>query len=129
MAFFAVVGAIGFIVDTSILYAVRDTFGLYAGRLVSFMSSVLITWLLNRHFTFADRISKRSWLWEFALYLLLMLVGGLINFGTYATLVTFHSLASEQPVWAVMAGSLAGMMLNFMNARLLVFRTPVDRMP
>jgi putative flippase GtrA len=128
LALFAVVGGIGFAVDTSILYAVRDDLGLYAGRLVSFMCSVLVTWLLNRTFTFADRVSERSRWGEFGIYLLLMLAGGAVNYGTYAVMVTVFAWASEQPVWGVMAGSLAGLMLNFMSARTLLFRRRVDRM-
>jgi hypothetical protein len=45
-----------------------------------------------------------------------------LNRGTYALLVTFVAIAAEQPVLAVAAGSIAGMGVNFVLSRRMVFR-------
>ncbi len=124
---FAVVGCIGFAVDASVLSLVKGALGLYAGRLISFSASVLVTWMLNRAFTFSDRASGKSKLQEFATYALLMLAGGSVNYGIYAMCVAFFARVYEQPVLGVAAGSLAGMMFNFFGAKKFLFkrsRTP-----
>ena len=50
------------------------------------------------------------------------LLGLVLNRGTYAVLVTVVPLCARQPVFAVAAGSLAGMMVNFILSRRVVFR-------
>jgi hypothetical protein len=45
-----------------------------------------------------------------------------LNRGTYALLVTFVALCAAQPVYAVGAGAIAGMFLNFNLSRAIVFR-------
>jgi putative flippase GtrA len=45
-----------------------------------------------------------------------------LNRGTYALLVTFVPLCAEQPVYAVAAGAVAGMFVNFGLSRRVVFR-------
>ena len=46
----------------------------------------------------------------------------MLNRGTYAILVTYLPLAADQPVFAVAAGAVAGMFVNFGLSRRLVFR-------
>jgi hypothetical protein len=48
--------------------------------------------------------------------------GFTLNRGTYALLVTFVALCADQPVYAVAAGAIAGMFLNFGLSRTMVFR-------
>ena len=49
-------------------------------------------------------------------------LGLVLNRGTYAILVTFVELCAAQPIWAVAAGSIAGLGANFFLSRWLVFR-------
>jgi hypothetical protein len=44
------------------------------------------------------------------------------SLGLYAVLVTFVPLCAAEPVWAVAAGAVAGMFLNFSLSRSMVFR-------
>lgn len=119
---FAAVGTVGFVVDTSVLYLLKGVVGLYFGRLFSFVVSVFVTWVLNRSVTFADRASRKSKYHEFAIYFLLMTVGGLVNYSIYAGLVSHFSLVHDQPVWGVAAGSVAGLVINLLSSRFLLFR-------
>jgi cbb3-type cytochrome oxidase subunit 1 len=48
--------------------------------------------------------------------------GFVLNRGAYAALVTFVPLCAEQPVYAVGAGAIVGMFLNFSLSRTMVFR-------
>jgi putative flippase GtrA len=121
---FGVVGTIGFMVDTAVLYGgLALGLGLYSGRAVSYLAAVTTTWALNRAWTFRGRSSgpvAREW----ALFALLNLVGFACNYGTYAALVAFVPLVAANPVIGVAAGSLAGMFGNFLLSRRYVFREP-----
>ena len=55
-------------------------------------------------------------------FLALNLGGFVLNRGLYSVLVTFVPLCVAQPVFAIAAGSLTGMLLNFTLSRALVFR-------
>ena len=55
-------------------------------------------------------------------FLVANLGGFVVNRGVYAFLVTVWPVAASEPVIAVFAGCLAGMMLNFNLSRKLVFR-------
>ena len=53
MLSFGFIGVIGFLVDAGVLYgALLCGLGLYAGRAVSYMAAVTVTWRLNRSYTF-----------------------------------------------------------------------------
>lgn len=120
---FGVVGTIGFVVDTAVLYGgLALGLGLYGGRAVSYLAAATTTWALNRLWTFRGRGDgpvHQQW----ALFLLVNLVGFAINYGTYAALIEFVPMVAALPVLGVAAGALAGMFGNFVLSRQLVFRT------
>jgi len=126
LALFGLVGVIGFVADAGILYLFKATFGLYFGRLISFVSAVFVTWVLNRHLTFKQRSSGLSLSREFSRYFVSMLGGGVVNYASYATLVYFVDVIANQPVWGVAFGSLAGMLVNFLLAKFFVFQNKLD---
>ncbi|PHK96672.1 GtrA-like protein [Pseudoroseomonas rhizosphaerae] len=123
---FGVVGTAGFVVDTATLYlALWLGAGLYGGRVLSYLAAASGNWALNRAWTFraarrpgGHAGAARQW----ALFLLVNLVGFAVNYGTYAALVASWPLAAAHPVLAVAAGSLAGMTGNFVLSRRFVFR-------
>lgn len=118
---FAVVGTIGFVVDLGVLYLVAPALGWYGGRVVSFIAAATATWILNRHYTFGHRRSEASLAREYARYLLTMLGGALVNYAAYA--LTLHWLGGPlAPALGVAVGSCAGLAVNFLTARFLVFR-------
>ncbi len=119
---FGAVGTVGFLVDTAVLYLLRGLLGLYAARLVSFLCAASVTWFLNRHLTFAERRSPYAPSTEMAFYILLMVVGGVVNYGIYAWLVSSSPAVAQAPVLGVAAGSLAGMAVNLTTSRFLLFR-------
>ena len=119
---FGVVGAIGFVADTAVLYgAIALGSGLYLGRALSYLAAATTTWALNRAWTFrgrGDGPAQRQW----ALFVAVNLIGFVLNYGTYAALVTFVPLVAAHPVLGVAAGSIAGMFTNFALSRQVVFR-------
>ena len=120
---FGLVGTAGFVVDAGILQICLSLLGLgpYVGRAISFAVGATFTWFCNRHFTFRRR-GGMHWFRQWSRFVVLMLIGGGLNYGTYAALVRWVPLFTAWPVLGVAAGSLAGMMVNFTTARHLVFR-------
>ena len=120
---FGVVGTIGFVVDTTVLYAgLALGLGLYGGRAISYLVAATTTWALNRAWTFRGRGDgpvHRQW----ALFLVVNLVGFAMNYGTYAALIAFVPMVAAHPVLGVAAGAIAGMFGNFVLSRQLVFGT------
>lgn len=118
---FGVVGTFGFVVDTSTVYALRGSLGLYGAGAAAYLTAASGNWVLNRIWTFRGKGGQpahRQW----ALFLMANLVGFMLNRGTYAILVTFVPRCAVEPVWAVAAGSIAGLWTNFFLSRKLVFR-------
>ena len=118
---FGVVGTVGFAVDTATVYALRCSLGLYGAGVVAFMVAGTCNWGLNRIWTFRGRGGQKAHR-QWAMFLAANLVGFVLNRGTYALLVTFVALCAAEPVWAIAAGSIAGMGTNFFLSRKLVFR-------
>lgn len=118
---FALVGVIGFGVDVGVLYLLAPYAGWYGARVVSFIAAATVTWLLNRHFTFKERRSGASVLREYTHYLLTMVGGALVNYAAYA--LTLHWIGGPlAPALGVAMGSCAGLAVNFLSARHLVFK-------
>jgi putative flippase GtrA len=118
---FAIVGAIGFVIDTATVYAVRGLLGLYGAGLAGYVTAATGNWLFNREWTFRGQGSgpaHRQW----AMFMVANLAGFVLNRGSYALLVTFASMAARQPVIAIAVGAVAGMFVNFSLSRRLVFR-------
>jgi putative flippase GtrA len=119
---FAVVGAAGFVVDAASLHLVVYGIGagLYVGRLVSYLTAATFTWALNRRYTFRDQRDHnltREWL----RFLAANAGGGLINYTVYAVLINAFEMVSRWPVIGVAAGSMAGLIANFILSRRWVF--------
>jgi putative flippase GtrA len=118
---FGVVGVLGFLVDTAVVYALRFRLGLVGAGLAAFVVAATANWVMNRLWTFRGLGSlpiHREW----ARYMAANLGGFVLNRGTYVLLVTFVATCAEQPVLAVAAGSIAGMGVNFVLSRTVVFR-------
>ncbi|KVC46952.1 polysaccharide synthesis protein GtrA [Burkholderia pseudomultivorans] len=121
-AWFAVAGTIGFVVDAGVLYIMLLLgSGPYIGRIVSFFCAAFVTWQINRRVTFSPS-RTRSILREWLEYLLAMALGGLCNYAIYAALIKLLPQGQLAPLSAVAGGSVAGMTINFLSAKLWVFR-------
>jgi putative flippase GtrA len=124
---FAAVGVVGFVVDASALYFAMHVLGagLYGGRLLSYLAAATTTWALNRRYTFRTQRSRNKFA-EWGRFLGANSVGGLVNYTTYAILVTWVAVAAAHPVLGVAAGSIAGLAVNFMLSRRMVFKGPAS---
>lgn len=122
---FLVVGALGFIVDFSVLYLAVNAAGLGAlgGRIVSFLVAATVTWKANRHFTFASAApvlpgaAARQWL----RYLSTTAIGGAINIGVYQAWLAMTTHSNVNLFLAVVAGSAVALFVNFTLSKYVVF--------
>jgi len=118
---FCLVGALGFVTDFGVLYAVVKGLGLgpTSGRIVSFLVAATVTWKVNRHFTFVkqDAGSVREWLQ----YLTFTGVGGFINVAVYQTWLWFTDHSTLNLFLGVVAGSAVALMFNFVISKRAVF--------
>ncbi len=119
---FGIVGVAGFIVDAGVLYgALAAGLGLYAGRVVSYLTAATTTWILNRRYTFGGA-SGHSLIGEWARFVVSQLSGAAVNLSTYGLLVYFSPLVARNPVIGVAFGSIAGLLVNFIAARAYAFK-------
>jgi putative flippase GtrA len=120
---FGVVGTVGFVVDAGVLtLGLRAGTGPWLGRVLSYVAAATVTFSLNRAWTFRTADRSRPMARDWSLFLLVNLVGFACNYGTYAALIAGVPLVREVPVLGVAAGSLAGMVGNFLLSRRYVFR-------
>jgi putative flippase GtrA len=118
---FGTVGTAGFVADTTVVYSLRASAGLYVAGAVAYLVAVTVTWALNRIWTFRGRGSgsmHRQWM----LFMSANALGFVLNRGTYFILVTVSPLCVQYPVLAIAAGVAMGMFLNFHLSRTIVFR-------
>lgn len=122
---FAVSGVLGLGVDTAALYALMALGAPFAlARVLSFLAAATFTWAFNRRLTFATGEAQPPTWREWLHYLAAMAVGGLLNYGV--SLGAYHGWDTVRayPVLALVLGSAAGMVLNFVSARHLLSRRP-----
>ncbi len=121
---FGMVGTLGFIVDTAVLYfcIYMLSMGPYAGRVISFLIAVTVTWVCNRTYTFKDRKKTDRLHIEWSKFFVACLGGFFFNYGSYALLITHSSIVALYPIIGVAVGSLTGMFFNYFTAKHFVFR-------
>ena len=121
---FAIVGTLGFVVDAGVLALVLQSglAGFHAGRCLSFLAAASFTWALNRRFTFADRAASRGNRGtQWARYVAAMSAGAAVNYAVYALVLAWAGYTALIAPFAVAAGSIAGLGVNFSAARWFVF--------
>jgi putative flippase GtrA len=118
---FGVIGCVGFVVDTLMLYAALSVgSGLIGGRVISYFCAVTVTWALNRRFTFASR-APAPFFQQWAKFVVFQISGAIVNLGVYAVMVNTSAFCAAHPVLGVAAGSIAGMGVNYVTAQRYVF--------
>jgi putative flippase GtrA len=118
---FAVIGALGFVWDTCIVYALSPHMGPYVAGVISFLIVASINWMANRWWTYRG-LNHDAMHRQLVRFLMANMVGFVLNRGTYFSLLYFVPLCRVYLVLPVAAGGIAGMFVNFFLSRRLVFR-------
>ena len=128
---FAIIGGVGFVVDSTILAADTNWLGMdpFKGRVLSMFCAMCCTWLGNRYFTFPSHRARGSLgaiFHEWSKFVAANILGALVNYGVYAALLHFASPPLGNKYVALVVGVLAGLIFNFTLSKTLVFtgRTP-----
>jgi putative flippase GtrA len=119
---FAAIGAIGFLVDAGILTALNGLLDidLLRARLVSFSTAVTVTWLMNRHLTFAHRRSLGA-APEWARYALVNGIGALLNLSIFFWIIDLYPAFARWPVLPLAIAASVALIFNFLASRRVAF--------
>jgi len=124
-AAFVAVGTIGFGVDAGVLTALVRYGGVnpYAARIASFGVAVIATWALNRKFTFdSGPGSFRERASEYGRYFSVQVAGASANLAVYSICLLMWPQLIAWLVVPLAVGSAVGLIINFLGAKLWVFR-------
>ena len=113
---FLLVGGVGFLIDIGLtqLLITSDVSAVIA-RLPALATSMLFTWLANRHFTFAVNTGRTFS--EAVRYVVVALFFATTNYGVYFFLV----MNGLMPAIAVMLATAAQIFFSFLGYRHIVF--------
>ena len=120
---FGLVGSTGVLVDLAIYLVVQAVFSIdhKTARAYSFVGAASWNWALNRLITFTNRrkMSKRV---QLPAFLLTSSLGFSVNWGSYVMMTGYVPFFNEHRILALLIGVVLGMGLNFMTAKIFVFR-------
>lgn len=124
---FGVVGCIGFVVDWTVLQLSVSLAGVQPilAQVPAFGVAVLVTWLLNRVWTF-KAVGLDSRLRQAALYFGVQCAGAATNFVIYGAVLLVEPALNRWLVVPLAIGAVAGMFVTFLGSKHLAFR---DRRP
>jgi putative flippase GtrA len=122
---FCCAGGLGFVVDFTILKTIVHL-GLnpIGARLISFSVAVVVTWLVNRAWTFKAHPTPgfSALIRELASYVAVQSVGFAANFSVYTAMVIGISALNGRLLPPSIAGTAVGLLVNYLGAKHLVFR-------
>jgi len=118
---FGGVGSVGFVVDGGLLWVLISAgVNPYLARIFSFPLAVLMTWLLNRIWTFSSVNRARPGR-QLNRYLAIQIVGAIGNYAIYAILLKLVDPTPENALAALAFGAIGGMFINFVGSKYFVF--------
>ena len=128
LIYFSFVGSVGFLVDAGILTLLSQYYGfdIYLGRLISFSSATMTTWVLNRKVVFRQEVDpdRRKSL-EYVRYLLVQTTGGGVNLLIFTLLIMAAASLKSQPIIPLAVGAIFGLVINFTGTRYWVYSKKV----
>ena len=121
---FLTVGVVGLAVDSGVFWSLHQAgLSIEIARALSLAVATLVTWFLNRLFTFAP--SGRAPGREFARYVGVALVAQGFNYGLFLTLLRFD--AGAHPLICLVVSAVATAALSFTGQSLIAFRRAKGR--
>jgi putative flippase GtrA len=120
---FACVGTVGFAVDGGILTSLmRLGWEPLPARLISFSVAVVITWLINKAWTFGPTApSARGGGMRYAG---VQIIGALINLAIFTLLMAAFPVLRQVPWVPLAMAALVALVFNYLATRHLVFTPP-----
>ena len=120
---FVVVGCLGFVVDSSIVFALSETgVSSVLARIPALVAAIFTTWILNRTLTF--RVNTPKSREEVSRYIAVALSSAVLNFLLYTVLVV---IIGVRPVVAVAVSTIALLFYSFYGYRQFAFKTRIAK--
>ncbi|WED24245.1 GtrA family protein [Vibrio sp. JC009] len=123
---FAIVGGVGFVVDSAVFAILFYLLGIpvFYARILSFICAATSTWMGNRLFTFGSRDGNlfQQWLRFFTS----ACISAIPNFTLFSGIIFVFGEQGLIPYIALVFGTLAGMFSNFFLAKKWVFARKND---
>ncbi len=119
---FALIGGIGFATEAVLLTSIIRLAGWppWQARLPSFLAAVLVTWTLNRRYTFPGRGLDHASLDAIA-YFCIQACGAAVNFLIFLACLAYFPKAHEVPLLALAVGAIGGFAFNFGTSKVLLY--------
>lgn len=126
---FLVTGTGGFVIDAAILTLLlaTDMLGPASARCISFACALAATWLLNRSWSFGDRPKPRIGV-ELAGYVIVQVLGFLINYAVFLILVTGYFVVETPPVLALGVGSILSAVVTYSLLNMRLYQVPKHKL-
>jgi len=124
LIYFTFVGAVGFLVDASILTLLSQYYGfdIYLARLISFSLATMATWVLNRKVVFRQEVDPdQSKSEEYVRYLFVQTTGGGVNLLIFTLLIMVAPSLNSHPIVPLAVGAIFGLAINFTGVRYWVY--------
>lgn len=118
--FFAIIGCVGFLIDSSVFYVLHFEFNYEISRAISIFTVMTCNWLANRTFTF--KMEKKATHIEWAKYALINSIGASINYGVFIQLSNSYAVMKEFFIIPMMIATGVSMWSNFFFSKCYVFR-------
>lgn len=118
---FCCIGALGFTVDALVLLLLIHSLGMspFAARVLSILVALTVTWVLHRSWTF--RTANANRMAEWLRFAVVNGFGGGLNYLVYAAILV--ALPGTSPLVALVGGSAAALVANFLGSKFWAFRT------
>lgn len=123
---FVFAGTAAFVLDSAVLQIlVREAhMEVHLARAISFVLSMTVTWQINRRFSFHGGEYEHSLFQEWLRYFASSLFGGAVNYGAFSIAIAVSPFVREHLFLGVAAGSLSGMVVNYLLYSRYVFGSP-----
>jgi putative flippase GtrA len=120
---FGFVGAIGFLVDGGMLTFLSLSLGvnIYAARVASFGLATMVTWYLNRRYSFRSANKGANIRTEYLRYLAVQIGGALLNLCVFSSAVYLYRWMEAYPIVPLALGAVVGLIFNFTLSSMWVF--------
>lgn len=122
---FTIVGFVGFIIDATILTLLSVNIGMniFFSRTVSFITATLVTWILNRIYTFRKHTKKSDInTREYRRYLLIQTGGAIVNLIVFTIIILLVPKLIGTPIIPLAIGAIFGLAFNFIGSLYWVYR-------
>ena len=120
---FGIVGLFGLFWDTTAVYSLRPLIGLTTATIAAYFIAASINWLVNRLWTFRKAGNQHHFVIQWLRFLAGNSLGFFLNRGCVFMMFHLSPVFKANPVLALAAGAVAGMLANFHISRKLVFHS------